>query len=107
MKNIFFLADQQAAVTSGGGWQVLMIYILLFVGMWFLLIAPQKKRQKNHQKMIDELKTGDKVVTTSGIIGTIANVKGSRFILKIADDTKIEIFRSYIQSKLDNSDNSK
>lgn len=107
MKNIFFLADQQQSVTSGGGWQVLMIYILLFVGMWFLLIAPQKKRQKNHQKMIDELKTGDKVVTTSGIIGTIANVKGTRFILKIADDTKIEIFRSYIQSKLDNSENSK
>lgn len=107
MKNIFFLADQQQAVTSGGGWQVLMIYILLFVGMWFLLIAPQKKRQKNHQKMIDELKTGDKVVTTSGIVGTIANVKGTRFILKIADDTKIEIFRSYIQSKLDNSENSK
>lgn len=107
MKTLFFLADQQPTVTSGGGWQVLMIYILLFVGMWFLLIAPQKKRQKNHQKMIDELKTGDKVVTTSGIIGTIANVKGTRFILKIADDTKIEIFRSYIQSKLDNSENSK
>lgn len=107
MKTLFFLADQQQAVTSGSGWQILMIYILLFVGMWFLLIAPQKKRQKNHQKMIDELKTGDKVVTTSGIIGTIANVKGTRFILKIADDTKIEIFRSYIQSKLDNSENSK
>jgi preprotein translocase subunit YajC len=54
--------------------------------------------------MLDGLKSGDKVVTTSGIIGTIANVKNSKFILKIADDTKIEIFRSYIQAKLDKSE---
>jgi preprotein translocase subunit YajC len=43
-------------------------------------------------------------MTTSGIIGTIANGKGSKFILKIADDTEIEIFRSYIQAKLDQSE---
>jgi hypothetical protein len=51
--------------------------------------------------MVDGLKTGDRVVTNSGIIGTIANVKDSRFIVKISDDTKIEIFKSYIQAKLD------
>ena len=94
-------AQQRAA---GAGWQMLAIYALLFTGMWFLLVAPQRKKQRNQLKMIEELKAGDRVVTTSGIIGTISNVKGSRFVLKIADDTKIEIFRSYIQAKLDKTD---
>lgn len=83
---------------------MLAIYALLFAGMWFLLIAPQRKKQKNQMRMIEQLKPGDRVVTTSGIVGTIANVKGPRFMLKIADDTKIEIFRSYIQMKLDKSE---
>jgi preprotein translocase subunit YajC len=99
-------ATPAAQQPSGSGWQMLAIYALLFTGMWFLLIAPQRKKQRNQLKMIEELKAGDKVVTTSGIIGTIVNVKGSKFILKIAEDTKIEIFRSYIQAKLDKSDKS-
>jgi preprotein translocase subunit YajC len=105
MEKICLIATASQSQASGAGWQMLAIYALLFLGMWFLLVAPQRKRQKNQQKMIDELKSGDKVVTTSGIVGTIANVKGSRFILKIADDTKIEIFRTYIQAKLDKSEN--
>ncbi|MDR1595459.1 MAG: preprotein translocase subunit YajC [Puniceicoccales bacterium] len=95
-------AGQQQS--TGAGLQMLVVYVLLFAGMWFLLIAPQRKKQKNQIKMIEELKAGDKVVTTSGIVGTISNVKGSRFVLKVSDDTKIEIFRSYIQAKLDKTD---
>ncbi|MDR1457406.1 MAG: preprotein translocase subunit YajC [Puniceicoccales bacterium] len=92
------------AQNTSFGWQVLIMYILLIAGMCFLMVVPQRKRQKEQQKMLDGLKSGDRVVTTSGIIGTIANVKGPKFILKIADDTKIEIFRSYIQAKLDKSE---
>ncbi|MDR1401443.1 MAG: preprotein translocase subunit YajC [Puniceicoccales bacterium] len=109
MDAIFFIAESIPGApqqSAGSGWQMLIIYVLLFTGMWFLLIAPQRKKQRNQLKMIEELQTGDKVVTTSGIIGTIANVKASKFILKIADDTKIEIFRSYIQAKLDKSEKS-
>ncbi|MDR1433473.1 MAG: preprotein translocase subunit YajC [Puniceicoccales bacterium] len=104
--NVFFVAEVTAAQrqSAGSGWQMLAIYALLFAGMWFLLVAPQRKKQKSQLKMIEELKSGDRVVTTSGIVGTIANVKGQMFILKIADDTKIEIFRSYIQAKLDKAD---
>ncbi|MDR0741935.1 MAG: preprotein translocase subunit YajC [Puniceicoccales bacterium] len=107
MDHLHFTATIMAQVQStGSGWQVLIMYVLLIAGMCFLLVVPQRKRQKEQQKMLDGLKSGDKVVTTSGIIGTIANVKGQRFILKIADDTKIEIFRSYIQAKLDKSEKS-
>jgi preprotein translocase subunit YajC len=100
MAEVAPVASQQSA----GSWQMLAIYALLFTGMWFLLIAPQRKKQRNQLRMIEELKSGDRVVTSAGIIGTIANVKGSKFILKIAENTKIEIFRSYIQSKLEKSD---
>lgn len=95
------LFAEQAASQSGFGLQTLLIYALLFVGMWFLMIAPQRKKQKNHVKMIQELKVGDKVVTSSGIFGTIANVEEDRFVLKIAENTKIEIFKSYVQTKID------
>ncbi|MDR3143990.1 MAG: preprotein translocase subunit YajC [Puniceicoccales bacterium] len=103
MYPINFLAE--TAQQTGGGLQMLAIYGLLFAGMWFLLIAPQRKKQRNQLQMIEALKSGDRVVTTSGIVGTISAVKGSKFILKVADNTKIEIFRSYIQMKLDKSDN--
>lgn len=105
MDFVSIIADTVASAgQSRGGMTVLLIYVLLFAGMWFLLIAPQRKRQKNHQKMINTLEVGDKVVTTSGVIGTIANVKKNRFVVKISDNTKIEMFRSYIQAKLDESD---
>ncbi|MDR2779043.1 MAG: preprotein translocase subunit YajC [Puniceicoccales bacterium] len=94
------------AQKASSGWQVLVMYILLITGMCFLLVVPQRKRQKEQQKMLNGLKAGDRVVTSSGIIGTITNVKGSKFILKIADDTKVEIFKPYIQAKLDKSEKS-
>lgn len=68
----------------------------MFAGMYFLVIAPQKKKQKEHEQMISELKSGTDVVTTGGIYGTISNVKGDRFVLKIAENTKIEIAKSSI-----------
>ncbi|MDR0680164.1 MAG: preprotein translocase subunit YajC [Puniceicoccales bacterium] len=99
MYNKILFAEQVAA-QQGFGLQSLLVFALLFVGMWFLMIAPQRKKQKEHVKMIQALKAGDEVVTSSGIFGTIANVKNDRFVLKIGDDTKIEIFKSYIQAKV-------
>ncbi len=101
MSYLFFSSEQSTAGSAGIGVQTLLIYLLLFVGMWFLMIAPQRKKQKNHLKMIQSLKNGDKVVTSSGIFGTIAGTKNDRFVLKISDDTKIEIFKSCIQTKID------
>jgi preprotein translocase subunit YajC len=76
-----------------------MFIPLLAMGVifYFLLIRPQQKRQKELQKMISELKTGDKVITTGGIHGIIANVKdGATLSLKIADNVKIEVDKSAI-----------
>ena len=89
----------QAAPAGGGLGQFLPI-ILLFVGMWFLIIAPQRKRQKAHEQMLSELKTGDEVVTSGGIYGTITNVKDDRLVVRIADNTKIELGKNFVSSKV-------
>jgi preprotein translocase subunit YajC len=94
------LATQDvSAVQPNGGVQIL-IFLLLFAGMWFLMIAPQRKRQKQHNKMIQELKNGDEVMTSAGIYASIVSIKPDRFIVKIADNVKIEIHKSSVQAKL-------
>jgi preprotein translocase subunit YajC len=76
--------------------QTLLPFLFMGVLFYFLLIRPQQKRQKQHQQLLASLKTGDKVVTNSGIHGLIANVKKTTFLLKIADNVKIEIDKSAI-----------
>jgi len=90
----------QAAPPAGGGFAQFLPIILLFVGMWFLIIAPQRKRQKAHDKMLSELKTGDEIVTSGGLYGTITNVKDDRLVVRIADNTKVELGKSFVASKL-------
>ena len=74
--------------------------ILIFVIMYFLLFRPQMKRQKEQQRLVAALKTGDRVVTGSGIHGLISNVKERTVILKIADNVKIEVEKSAIGNVL-------
>jgi preprotein translocase subunit YajC len=72
--------------------------VLMFAAMYFLLIAPQRKKQKEHEKMLKELQTGDEIVTTGGIYGQITNVKEDRFVVRIADNTKIEVGKGFVQT---------
>jgi preprotein translocase subunit YajC len=85
----------------GGSMFSIFFLVLIFAGMWFLIIAPQRKRQKEHEAMVKALSTGDVVLTNGGIIGTITNVKEDRLVLKIADNTKVELHRNYVQSRLE------
>jgi len=100
ISTILFLAQQQAGqAQSGGLWYMqLLPFAFIFIIFYFLLIRPQQKRQKEHQKLLSNLKTGDKVVTTSGIHGLIANVKDTTFLVKIADNVKIEVDKNAIAS---------
>ena len=70
--------------------------ILMFVIMYFILIKPQHKKQKQHQELVKVLKAGDKVVTSGGLHGTIAGVKEKTLFLKIADNVKVEVNRASI-----------
>ena len=94
------------APTSGmDAFKGLLPMILLFGAMYFLLIAPQRKKQKAHEKMLTELKSGDEVITAGGVYGTITSVKDDRFIVRIGDNNaKIEVGKGFISSVVKKSD---
>ena len=72
--------------------------VLMFVVFYFLLIRPQQKRQKEHGEMIKNLKKGDRVVTSGGVIGTVHTFQDDYVVLKVGDqDTKLEVLRSAVQ----------
>jgi preprotein translocase subunit YajC len=79
----------------------LPLLLIIFV-MYFLLLRPQAKRQKQQQEMIKNLQKGDKVLTTGGIVGTIAGIKEKEglLILKIADNVKVELARQSVTQLL-------
>jgi len=87
-------ASAPAVLTS------LIPFALIFVIFYFLLIAPQRKQQKELEKMISALKKGDRVWTTGGILGTIADFKEAEksVVLEIAPNVKITVARSHIAS---------
>tara|TARA_B100000427_G_scaffold310633_1_gene300593 strand:- start:399 stop:686 length:288 start_codon:yes stop_codon:yes gene_type:complete len=69
--------------------------ILIFVIFYFFLIRPQQKKVKEHKTMVENLKRGDQVVTSGGIIGTVERVmENDRAEVIIGDDTKVEIIKS-------------
>jgi len=70
--------------------------ILIFVIFYFLLIRPQKTKEKDHQKMLTSLNKNDEVVTSGGIHGTIVNVKDKTVILRIDENVKMEIEKNAI-----------
>jgi preprotein translocase subunit YajC len=80
--------------------------IIIAVLFYFLLIRPQQKKQKEHQKLVAGIKTGDKVVTSAGIHGIVANVKEATVLVKVADNVKIEMDKAAVATVLKSSENS-
>ena len=74
-----------------------LLPMLLIIGVFYmLLIRPQQKRQRELQQTIAELKTGDRVVTTGGVIGTITTVRDTSFLIRSGEKSILEIARSAI-----------
>jgi len=74
----------------------LVPFLLIFVIFYFLLIRPQQQKQKQQREMMNALKKGDKVITSSGIWGTITNLDKETVTVQIADNTKVKIQRENI-----------
>jgi len=81
---------------SGGGLAPLLMIVVIFGIFYFLLVRPQMKRQKDHTKMLESLKKGDKVITSGGIHGTIVGVKDDIVVIKIAEDVKVEVTKAAV-----------
>ena len=93
---------------SGSGIAQFIPLILIFVIFYFFLIRPQQKKIKEHKLMVSQLKRGDEVVTSGGIIGKIEKVSDNDKIeLLIADNVTVTIIRSTVQSLLNNSQTKK
>lgn len=95
---LFLLAQAPAGSPAppGSGLISLLPFLLIFVIMYYVMIRPQMRRQKEQQKLVSALKTGDRVVTASGIHGMITNVKDSTVLVKVADNVKIEMEKSAV-----------
>ena len=75
--------------------------ILIFVIFYFFLIRPQQKRVKEHKEMVKNLKRGDEVITSGGIIGKVDRVfEDDRLELEISDGVKVQVIRNTIQGHL-------
>lgn len=87
---------------GGGGMFTLVWFGLIFVLMYLLLIRPQRKKQKEHQTLLQELKKGDKVVTSGGMFGTIFAIDEDRgrVVIKVGE-TKFEFLKSSIATRVD------
>ncbi len=86
-------AQAAAAGSQGPGYSMFVPMILIFVIFYFLLIRPQKKQQKERQRMITEIQKGDQVVMTSGIYAKVVGVADKILTLEIADNVKIKAER--------------
>jgi len=94
------LADSPAAGATPGGFNPspIIYMVCIFAIFYFLAIRPQSQKQKQQEAMIKAVKTGDKVITSSGIHGMVSNVKETTVIVKIADNVKIELEKSSLGS---------
>lgn len=94
----FFFAQAQAPAPSGAGSGLfgLLPFAFIFIAMYYVLLRPQMRRQKEQARLVSALKTGDRIVTSSGIHGLISNVKDATVIVKVADNVKIEMEKTAV-----------
>lgn len=95
------LVSTAHAQTAAGGGQpsaleMFVPFIFIFVIFYFLIIRPQAKRQKDHQKFLSEIKRGDEVVTSSGILGRVEGLTEQFVTLEIADGVRVKMLRTQI-----------
>ena len=108
------MVEQAFAMGASGGdgkgnpLTLLLPFVLIFVVFYFLMIRPQQKKQKQHREMVANLRKGDKVVTNSGMFGTVVgiNEKENIVVLKVGEDTKIEFLKSAIAGRVEKGGNS-
>lgn len=103
--SLFMLAALPASAQDAGGpggiagiiSSPLAPMILLFVVFYFFLIRPQQKKAKEHREMLGNLRRGDRVITSGGIIGTVSKLEGDHEVeIEIAKDVKVRVVRSTV-----------
>ena len=91
---ILTLLQAAPAAQQGSGWSMWIMLALIFVVMWFFMIRPQRKQQKELQAFRDGLKKGDKVVTVGGIYGTVCELKENTVLIEVDSNVKIRVSKN-------------
>ncbi|MGQ9571252.1 MAG: preprotein translocase subunit YajC [Thermodesulfovibrionales bacterium] len=105
--DIVYAMGPSPPVGGQQGWGALgslIPLILIFVIFYFLLMRPQQKRVKEHRKMIENLKKGDKIITSGGIHGVIESVGANTVTVKIAENVKVKLGKAYVAALRSTSD---
>ena len=99
---MFLISDAMAesAAPPGAGYSMFIMIGIFFVIMYFMIIRPQQKRQKEHQKLISSLSKGDEVVTNGGILGKILKVGENSIKVEIAEGVAVKLQKNSISSVL-------
>ena len=84
---------------AGFNWTWILFIVLLFAMMYFLMIRPQRKRQKEHQDLISELRSGDSVVTAGGIYGTVESVSDESVVIKVESGATMRVAKGSVVIK--------
>ncbi len=95
------IAEGAPAGQPPSGFGTMGMMAIIFAIMYFIMIRPQKRREKERKEMISNLKSGCRVLLTSGIIGEVVNVKEQTLVVRIADNTKVEVVRAAISQLLE------
>jgi preprotein translocase subunit YajC len=87
----------QGAGAPGGGFESMLLIVLMFVVLYFLMIRPQMKRAKEHKAMIEALQKGDEVVTAGGVLGRISKLNENYVTLEVAANVEVQVQRPSVQ----------
>ena len=89
------------SATGGSPYQFFGMMAILFAIMYFMMIRPQRRRDKERKEMIANVKAGERVLLTSGILGKVIKVNENSLIIQIAENTKIEVVKAAVSQVLD------
>ena len=102
LTSIVFIGGCLPADPEGGGtsnWMFVIFVVLLFGLMYFVMIRPQRKKQKAHQQLIEDLKRGDRVVTAGGIYGTIESISEDSITIKVESGATMRVAKGSVSLK--------
>ena len=88
---------QGSATAPGGGYESIILIVLMFAVLYFLMIRPQMKRAKEHKSLLEALQKGDEVVAAGGMLGRISKINENYVTLEIADKVEVQVQRPAVQ----------
>jgi preprotein translocase subunit YajC len=96
IESAYAMGAQGGDAAQGGGMSTLIMMAVIFGIFYFLMIRPQQKKVKEHKKMVEELKKGDRIITAGGMYGTVENLSPTTLTIKVAEGVKVKITRGSI-----------